>query len=38
MNRKERFRAITEQNPFAHLGDAVYEILGLPDPAHANGR
>ncbi len=27
MNRKERFRAITEQNPFAHLGDAVYEIL-----------
>ena len=27
MNRKEQLREITEQNPFAHLGDAVYEIL-----------
>ena len=27
MNRKDRLREIMEQNPFTHLGDAVYAIL-----------
>ena len=26
-DRKERLQSILKKNPFAHLGDAVYEIL-----------